>query len=106
MGHPYKQMWKSLNYYWVNVLYFMRFIIQIIVTTTCYIFSLVGSKKRFSIFDVPPYQSVHFMAYLTALSLCLHLCLTPREGDIPSVKKKISMAVFMLVKVVTHNTGR
>ena len=24
--------------------------------------------------------------------------------DIPSVKKKLKMAVFMLVKVVTHNT--
>ena len=42
--------------------------------------ALVGNKKRFSIFDVPPYQSVHFMAYLTALA-CVYIYMPHvREG--------------------------
>ena len=50
-------------------------------------------------------QNGYFLAYLTALSLCLHLCHSSRmvAMDIPCVKK---VAVFMPVKVVTHNTSR
>ena len=92
VGHPYKQMWKFLiaGSMYCTVPY------EIYHSNNCHDYLLyfhvslcsVGSK-RFSIFDVPPYQSVHFMAYLTALSLCLHLCLTSGRAavDIPSVKK-------------------
>ena len=110
MDHPYKQVWMSLitgsMYCTLWDLSFKKLSSLPVIFMWVYAYFVV--KKRFSFFNVPPYQSVHFMAYLSALSLCLHLCLTSGRAavDIPSVKKKFKMAAFMLVKVVTHNAGR